>query len=1302
MILTNPLEIKQALNKSYQKEKVVSQAILAFKSYLRSFINKINADESEENAKNCLIEFLKDAFYKGKNEINTQGKTDLVIHSEANAQSLPAVLIETKKPNSTDMPKANNLNVKALQQLILYYFQERQKSNLGIKYLIITDIWHWFVFEESEFDRVFYKDTQLHREYKNWEKAKKDTDIFYKEIAKPFLDNSDQTIQFTYFSLRDFAPYLADNQIDNNEKLLPLFKFFSPQHLLKTYAYDANQLNRAFYTELLHLLGLEEEKEEGKKVIRRIQDPKKRNQGSLLENTLDYLEFRGILGKLPSSHKQGKTEAEVLFNIALELCITWINRILFLKLLEAQLVRFHQADSRFKFLTKALIADFADLNDLFFRVLAVKPNERKPYFAQKFGLVPYLNSSLFELSELEELATEISQLNSKLTLPYYTKTVLVDAKEAPRKGETDLLTYLFDFLEAYDFTAEGKEQIQDHPKGLINASVLGTVFEKINGYKEGSFYTPSFITMYMCRETIQKAVIQKFNGTYGWDCQDLNELARNTNRLTIKEVNQVINTLTVCDPAVGSGHFLVSALNEILYIKGFLGVLADENGKPLGRYSFEVANDELSVSNPENELFEYIVYYDSAQQRTVNPELNRVQKTLFNEKRQIIENCLFGVDINPNSVKICRLRLWIELLKNAYYTPESQFIELETLPNIDINIKRGNSLLSRFALNADLSKALKSIKYNINQYRQFVNDYKNERNREVKRGLEKIINDIKTNFRTEIAKYTDPRVVKLQKLGYELYLLTNTGNIFQEPNEVYGKNGDENKKKEQEKIQKLEDEINKLSAELEAEKNNLLYINAFEWRFEFPEVLDEEGNFKGFDCVIGNPPYIALAKIKEEAQALAQQGYATYSKSGDIYCLFYEKAIQILKPNGIATFITSNSWLRTQYGELLRKFLAEKTNPQQLLNLEDQQMFEEATVETNILVFANQAFSGKMAACIINSEWKNVESLRKYFESNKIILSNLNNEGWIIADQFTYDVKKKIEQNSIHLRELKTSINRGVLTGYNEAFFIDSSKKNELINNDPKNAEIIKPLLSGRDLKKYDYKWNNVYILAILPSLNIDIDNYPEIKKHLLSFGKERLEQTGKEYIINGDKITARKKTSNEWFETQDQITYWGDFEKPKIMWAELSDLPKFAYDEDGFYPNKTVFIMTGHNLKYLLSILNSKLILWYFNQISTTTGMGATMWSKYKVEQLPIKDISQEAQKPFENLVNQILDLKKAKANTDTSKLEAEIDAMVFDLYGLSEEEMLLVLQSQATVSEGERRDIQAVFRRLQREKTS
>ena len=693
---------KIALNKAYLKERINRPDIEKFKDNFKQVFGRLKASdkESEEFYKNIVSDFLKNTFYTPQYEINTKGREDLVIHTGKTTKDSVGVIFETKKPNSSEMLTDAKPNVKALHQLIFYYLQERiDHKNIHVKHLIITDIYNWYIFDENLFDKHFYHNTALVKGYETFKQSGKNTEFFYKDVAKPILDGLDIDLECTHFDLKDYEKTVTNTDLDDDKKLIALYKILSPVHLLKLpFANDSNQLDKNFYAELLHIIGLEEIKEGSKKLINRKAKP---DEFSLLENAITKVENRGF-SDVPDLSKLGSNRTEQAYNIALELSITWVNRILFLKLLEAQLITYHKGNKDFRFLNPSVIYDYDRLNKLFFEVLAEKTDKRKGKTKIEFERIPYLNSSLFERTELERKTIEISSLDDSETIPILSNTVLKDDKGKKRTGNLPTLEYLFAFLDAYDFASEGTEDIQDDKRTLINASVLGLIFEKINGYKDGSFFTPGFITMYMCRETIRRAVLQKFKETNLPNFQNLVNFDDLKDAITDrKQANDIINSLKICDPAVGSGHFLVSALNEIISIKSDLDVLIHRDGKRVRNYKIEIQNDELIVTDEnEGDIFQYFV-----NDKGIPPkEVQQLQETLFHEKQTIIENCLFGVDINPNSVKICRLRLWIELLKNAFYTEGSNFKELETLPNIDINIKQGNSLISRFKLNDDLSE----------------------------------------------------------------------------------------------------------------------------------------------------------------------------------------------------------------------------------------------------------------------------------------------------------------------------------------------------------------------------------------------------------------------------------------------------------------------------------------------------------------------------------------------------------------------------------------------------------------------
>ena len=1253
-MINNKIKPRQALSKAFLRIKPIRNEFEIFKRNLITLLNQIDENEREEFHKNILTDFLKNTYYGADYLINIKASNDLVIYNGKDTKSNVGVILEAKKVNNNEMLKVDNLNTKALQQLVLYFLRERiTNKNSEIKYLIATNIYEWFIFDATLFENLFVQNKQLVKQFTDFEEKRLSnsrTDFFYKEIAQPAIDKIQNELIFTHFDIKDYQQYLINQNPENDQKLIPLFKLFSPQHLLKLPTInDSNSLNRNFYSELLHILGLTEIKEGGKKLIQR-KPINEREQGSLIENTITRLQELHKIDRLSNSEQFGENTEEKLFNVSLELVITWINRILFLKLLESQLINYRQGNKSFAFLNTAKIQDFGNLNRLFFGVLSHKPDERDEHIKNIVANIPYLNSSLFEVSEIEHKTIVISNLINDEKLSIFNKTVLKDNGNI-RTGKLKALEYIFAFLDAYDFSSEGAEEIQEENKTLINASVLGLIFEKINGYKDGSFFTPGFITMYMCRETIRRAVLQKFKEIKGWNCENIDELY---DRITDKkEANQIINSLKICDPAVGSGHFLVSALNEIITIKSDLKVLLDRQGKTLRDYDIKIENDELIITDDDGQFFTY---------NPNNSESRRIQETIFHEKQTIIENCLFGVDINPNSVKICRLRLWIELLKNAYYkvSPlpgEGNIGELETLPNIDINIKIGNSLISRFPLNWNLRTILKKSDWNIESYRNAIKTYLHPDNKDQKQEMERLINDIKGNIRTEISS-NDPNIEKRNQKIAELRHLRDQKSLFAE-----SKAEAKNRQKKQEE---LEQQINELNAEIEEKKSGKLYQNAFEWRFEFPEVLNDEGDFIGFDVMIGNPPYISLSKIKEKSQtAYFENNYQTYTKGSDIYCLFYEKGSCLLRKSGFLTYITSNSWLKTIYGDSLKKYLIENLQPQTLLNIEDMQIFEEATVESNIIILKKDKVNEFFDVASLNNNYLVGSSLDEYFDKNCFQFIIPNTSEWIIGNKETVSLKQKIEQSSKLLKEFDININRGLLTGLNAAFIINEETKNQLIAESSNSAEIIQPILRGRDLKKYSYEFSGFYLINThngVAKNNIERikvkENYPSIYNYLISFLPQ---------------IEQRQDQGKDWTNLRN-CAYLDDFEKPKIVWGEISDQPKFAFDDSNYYVEATAFLMTGEKLKYLLAILNSKLSEWYFNQISTTTGMGTNRWKKYKIEMLPIKEPTETEELLLEKIVNQILTAKKSDSKADTTALETEIDQLVYQLYELTAEEIKII----------------------------
>ena len=1175
-----------ALNKAFLKLKPSRSEINEFKANFKRLFTLINDNESEEYNKNLISDFLKDTYYKQTYFMNTKERKDLVIHNGAQPNDTVGVIIEAKKfSNKSEMVSKENLNTKALQELVWYFLGERiTQKNIEIKHLIITNVYEWFIFDAQVFEKLFAQNKTLVKHYTDFVNGTalgNKTEHFYKEIAQPFIEKVKEELHYTYFNFKDFQSIVENDNSQDDNKLIPLYKILSPQHLLKLpFVNDSNTLDKGFYAELLHIIGLAETKNGGQLLIERLKEGE-RNEGTMLEETISKLHSLNKIKLLRNASAYGETYEERLFSVALELNITWINRVLFLKLLEAQLIAYHKGEQDYAFLNFKKIPEYDILERLFFEVLAKNYSERSKDIATTYAKIPYLNSSLFEPTELEHNTLLISNLPDDKTIPILSTTVLKDAQGKKRVGSLSSLEYLLDFLDAYDFSSEGSVEIQEENKTLINASVLGLIFEKINGYKDGSFFTPGIITMYMCRESLRKATVQKFNEIKGWQLGSFDELKDRIdpfNREEREEGNAIINQIRICDPAVGSGHYLVSALNEFIAMKSDLKILQDEHKNRI-HHLIKIENDELLVYEADNNerFFSY---------NPKNAESQVVQKTLFNEKKTIIENCLFGVDINPNSVKICRLRLWIELLKNAYYKNAT---ELETLPNIDINIKSGNSLLSRFNLDTDLKTALKKTKISIAEYKNAFHKYQNAENKEQKWDLEHFIDKIKHNFRTEINK-NSKEVKELQNLKSEYYLKYEQAQLFDDTLTI-----------EQEKHKKqLEAAIEKVEAEIEAINSNKIYENAFEWRFEFPQVLDDEGNYIGFDVIVGNPPYIQLQKMGEMTTVLEKMSFQTFARTGDIYCLFYEKAYQLLKQGGICNFITSNKWMRAGYGEATRKFFIEYTNPLILIDFAGIKVFDTATVDVNILLYAKEKSTFNTQACIVKD--KELKELSLYVRQHAQTTQFKNADSWVILSDIEQRIKAKIEAIGTPLKDWDINIYRGILTGYNEAFIIDKTKKEEILANckteeeRQRTGEIIRPILRGRDIKRYGYEFADLYLINTHNGVKekgikrIDIDDYPAIKAHLDSF-YQQLEK-------RQDKGDTPYNLRN--------CAYIEDFSKQKIIWKIIGNELAFCIENGNFMINNACYLLTGNHLEYIVAFLNSKPIKWFSLQTNMNkTGVG-------------------------------------------------------------------------------------------------
>ena len=284
-----------------------------------------------------------------------------------------------------------------------------------------------------------------------------------------------------------------------------------------------------------------------------------------------------------------------------------------------------------------------------------------------------------------------------------------------------------------------------------------------------------------------------------------------------------------------------------------------------------------------------------------------------------------------------------------------------------------------------------------------------------------------------------------------------------------------------------------------------------------------------------------------------------------------------------------------------------------------------------------------------------------------------NSDSWVILSPIEQSIKRKIEAVGTPLKNWDIRINYGIKTGFNDAFIINTEKRDEILSNcqteeeRTRTAELIRPILRGRDIKRYGYNWAGLYLIATFPSCHYDIEKYPAVKNYLLGFGIERLEQTGKSHIVNGEKIKARKKTNNKWFETQDSISYWEDFFKPKIMYPNMTKYIPFYFDERCFLQNDKSFMITGKHIAYLTAFLNSSIFKFCFLDKFPELQGGTRELRKIFFDKIPVLEISDEENIKFQSLITEI-------QNEYEREKAIQIDKRLFELYGLSKEECEII----------------------------
>jgi adenine-specific DNA-methyltransferase len=892
----------------------------------------------------------------------------------------------------------------------------------------------------------------------------------------------------------------------------------------------------------------------------------------------------------------------------------------------------------------------------------IKPDES---IKELFEPIPFLNGGLFECLDKQ---TEVDGKDCRVRVDGFSdnkKNVLSFPDELffgaereidlsgiydDKKKAKSKVRGLINILDSYKFTIAENTPIEEEI--ALDPELLGKVFEnllasynpetKTTARKQtGSFYTPREIVNYMVDESLiayLKAKLQTETKGFGfiafgesqetlfgneariqqkfeiplsnnrWHGKDeeletaLRELFNYTddeNKFNETETEILIKAIDNCkilDPACGSGAFPMGILHRLVHL---LKKLDKDNAK-WKQWQKQKAVEETKKA------------YDIGDGKEREDRLLEINDVFENNasdygrKLFLIENCIYGVDIQPIAIQIAKLRFFISLIVDEKTNAEKENLGIRPLPNLETKFVAANTLIG-----LEAQGGLKPEKVNY---------------------LEKDLKEVRAkHFSARTRKTKEKYRAKDKEIRLEIADLLKQGGIKAD----------------------IADQIAKWNPYDQNAK-----ADWFDAEYMF-------GIEKGFDIVIGNPPYFSVSKLPELRNL--KNSYLTFESTGDVYSLFYEKGSELLRNKGFLTYITSNKWLRASYGKSLRKYFSQKTNPLQLIDFGQTMIFESAVVHSNIILIEKSSNQHKTLAVQFEQDlYKNNLSVVDYFNQNKITATHFSEDIWSIVPNSELFIKQKIESVGIPLKEWNIEFNRGILTGLNEAFIIDENKKKELIEADIKNAEIIKPILRGRDVRRYYSNFANLWLINSHNGLKSEktkrievINNFPKVYEHLLKFRK---------------KAEIRFDKGNHWTNLRN-CAYLNEIEKPKIVFSEIVSEPQFHLDTQGFYPEATVFFITGEHLKYLVALLNSKPATYFFKKFYAGGELvGKYRYKKAFLENLPIPKATDAQQTEIAEIVDEIIGAKKHDAKADTSKLECKIDALVYQLYGLTDEEIRIV----------------------------
>lgn len=900
------------------------------------------------------------------------------------------------------------------------------------------------------------------------------------------------------------------------------------------------------------------------------------------------------------------------------------------------------------------------LEPLFYNTLAI---ERPFDYSDRFNCkIPFLNGGLFDpLNNYNWVKTDI-------LLP----DELFSNGNKIKEGDDG--TGILDVFDLYNFTVKEDEPLEKEV--AVDPEMLGKVFENLLEVKDrkskGTYYTPREIVHYMCQESLinylKTELGDKVDGEdiktlikYG-DLAIENDLrveriGKETDTYsyklsdTVRQYAQLIDdklkNIRVCDPAIGSGAFPVGMMNEIVRARKTLtNYLKDEDGR-----------------------------------------------TEYDFKRHAIHECLFGVDIDPGAVEIAKLRLWLSLVVD-----EEDIKQIKPLPNLDYKIMQGNSLLEEYdgiklidysffkkeditkitlddinekfwKLNKELIELHKCNLLTPEKQASIEEEQKQLEKQKRRIKKEKDMNNEQMKLQlsgVSIAKQKAERLLFLYKLFFETYQKTKKDKLKEDIESLTWELIETTLKEEgkEDKIQEIE----------QFKENNIKPF--FIWHLHFAEVFQEKG---GFDVVIANPPYVRQEKIKPLKPFLQKEFDGFYCGTADLYTYFYKRGLDLVRSVGNLCFIAPNKFMRATYGKNTRNLLTAEAVLKAVVDFCELPVFESGTDPAIVLVIKKKTTKNTLFTVATIKNAKEIEKLnevviKRGFAMNTVDLSI---GGWILEPRNVLELIEKIRSKGKPLGEyVNGRLYRGVLTGLNEAFVIDAVTRERLIAEDPASEKLIKPWLNGHNILRWKSLFDNHYLISIPSSAN---KPWPWSNEKTVTKAREIFEQTYPSLYNHlskwENKLVERDDQGKFWWELR-SCSYYGEFEKPKIVYNETSKELHAYVDYKNFFINKTGFIIISHDNEYLVGIFNSRLMDYYFRNNFPAWGDpwkgGRVQFRKDRMIQVPIVSASDSQKAPIIKRVQTILDNPTKQAQV--KEYERQIDQMVYELYGLTEEEIKII----------------------------